>query len=94
MKWLVIYRVYIRLRKHGYDITAPLDAWICSWREWETLIGIRSDKENLPFDTENKVSSLQLLWFSSFAYLIKGIETVLLCLYSLIKTLGEVGRML
>ena len=29
-----------------------------------------------------------------FAYFIKEIETVLLCLYSLMRTLGEVGRTL
>ena len=31
------------------------NARICSWREWERRVGLRPDKENIPFDIENKV---------------------------------------
>ena len=77
MQLLVSYRVYIRLSKHGYDITAPLDAPICSLCEWKALIGLltpeyvlganggliclQTNKANLPFGIENKVRYSQLL---------------------------------
>ena len=63
--WLVSYRVYIRLCKHGCDITAPIEVRVCSWREWEALIGLRTKKENLPFDIENKDRYSQLLLLCS-----------------------------
>ena len=41
------------------------NARICSWREWEAWIGLLTDKENLPTNTENKVRYSQLLLLSS-----------------------------
>ena len=50
---------------------APFDARTCSWREWEALIGLRSNEENSPFDTENKLRYSQLL-LVSFCLFYKG----------------------
>ena len=58
---LASYRVYIRLCKHGCDITAPLDARICSCLNWEALTGLRTNKENLLFGSENKARYSQQL---------------------------------
>ena len=50
------------------------------------MIGIRTNKENLSFDIENKIRYSQLFLGLFFAYFMKEIETVLLCLYSLMHT--------
>ena len=43
---------------------AALDLKICTWREWEALIGLQTNKENVPFDIENKACYSQLLLLS------------------------------
>ena len=45
-QWLAFYRVYIRPCNLCYDITAPVDVRIWSWRGTEALIGLRTYKEN------------------------------------------------
>ena len=45
------------------------DARICSWGKWEALIGLRTNKEKLPFDIENKVRYSQLLLLISWLIL-------------------------
>ena len=50
------------------DITAPLDASICSWREWEARIGLRTD-DNLALGVEDKVRYSQSFLLSSLLIL-------------------------
>lgn len=51
-----------------------IDARMCSWHEWEHMIGIRTNK-NLPTDTENEIRYSQLLLLRSFLISMKEIKS-------------------
>ena len=62
------------------------------WLKWKALIGSRTNKENLPFVIENKVRYIHNNFLVRLFY--ERNRNSLSCLYSLMQTLGEVGRTL